>query len=52
MAKLIVRGSLQTKPGEKVIIHADPTYFSELLEQVRIEIVKRSEEHTSELQSH
>ena len=40
MAKLIVRGSLQTQPGEKIIIHADPTYFPELLEQVRIEIVK------------
>ena len=40
MAKLIVRDSLQTGPGEKVIIHADPTYFPELLEQVRIEIVK------------
>lgn len=40
MAKLIIHGSLQTQPGEKVIIHADPTYFPELLEQVRIEIVK------------
>ena len=40
MAKLIVRGSLQTQPGEKIIIHADPTYFPELLEHVRIEIVK------------
>ena len=40
MAKLIVQGSLQTQPGEKIIIHADPTYFPELLEQVRIEIVK------------
>ena len=40
MAKLIVHGSLQTQPGEKIIIHADPTYFPELLEQVRIEIVK------------
>ncbi len=40
MAKLIVHGSLQTKRGEKIIIHADPTYFPELLEQVRIEIVK------------
>lgn len=40
MAKLIVRGSLQTQPGEKIIINADPTYFPELLEQVRIEIVR------------
>ena len=40
MAKLIVHGSLQTQPGEKFLIHADPTYFPELLEQVRIEIVK------------
>ncbi len=40
MAKLIVHGSLQTQPGEKVLIHADPTYFPELLEQVRIEILK------------
>ena len=40
MAKLIVHGSLQTQPGERIIIHADPTYFPELLEQVRIEIVK------------
>ena len=40
MAKLIVHDSLQTQPGEKVIIHADPTYFPGLLEQVRIEIVR------------
>lgn len=40
MAKLIIHDSLQTQPGEKVIIHADPTYFPELLEQVRIEIVR------------
>ena len=40
MAKVIVRQSLQTQPGEKVIIHGDPNYFPELLEQVRIEIVK------------
>ncbi len=40
MAKLIIHDSLQTQPGEKIIIHADPTYFPELLEQVRIEIVK------------
>ena len=40
MAKLIVHESLQTQPGERFLIHADPTYFPELLEQVRIEIIK------------
>lgn len=38
MAKVIVHTSLQTQPGERVLIHADPTYFPELTEQVRIEI--------------
>ena len=35
----IVHQSLKMQPGERVIIHADPTYFPALLEQVRIEIV-------------
>jgi len=40
IAQLIVRQSLKVQPGERVIIHADPTYFPALLEQVRIEIVQ------------
>ncbi len=40
IAQLIVRQSLKVQPGERVIIHADPTYFPALLEQVRIEIVR------------
>ncbi len=40
IARLIVRDSLKTLPGEKVIIHADPTYFPALTEQVRIELVR------------
>ncbi len=40
IARLIVHQSLKLQPGERVIIHADPTYFPALLEQVRIEIVK------------
>ncbi len=40
IAQLIVRRSLKVQPGERVIIHADPTYFPALLEQVRIEIVR------------
>ena len=40
IARLIVHQSLKIRPGERVIIHADPTYFPALLEQVRIEIVK------------
>ena len=40
VARLIVHESLKTQPGEKVIIHADPTYFSALTEQVRIELVE------------
>ena len=40
IAQLIVHQSLQTQPGERVIIHADPTFFPELTEQVRIEINK------------
>jgi len=38
MAKLIVHQALQTQPGERVLIHADPTYFPALTEQVRIEL--------------
>ena len=40
VARLIVHDSLKTQPGEKVIIHADPTYFPTLIEQVRIELVR------------
>ena len=40
IARLIVVQSLKVQPGERVIIHADPTYFPALLEQVRIEIVR------------
>lgn len=40
IARLIVHDSLKTQPGEKVIIHADPTYFPALTEQVRIELVR------------
>lgn len=40
IAQLIIGRSLKVQPGERVIIHADPTYFPALLEQVRIEIVR------------
>ncbi|HEY7063215.1 MAG TPA: hypothetical protein VII06_17185 [Chloroflexota bacterium] len=40
IARLIVHQSLKTEPGERVLIHADPTYFPELTEQVRIEFTK------------
>ena len=40
IANLIVHQSLKVQPGERVIIHADSTYFPALLEQVRIEIVR------------
>jgi len=40
IARLIVRQSLNTQPGERVILHADPEYFPELIEQVRMEIVR------------
>ena len=40
IARLIVHDSLKTQRGEKVIIHADPTYFPALTEQVRIELVR------------
>ena len=42
IARLIVHDSLKTQPGEKAIIHADPTYFPALTEQVRIELVRAS----------
>jgi leucyl aminopeptidase (aminopeptidase T) len=38
MARLIVHRALDTQPGERVLIHADPTYFPALLEAVRIEV--------------
>ncbi len=40
VARLIVHQALQTQPGERVILHADPTYFPELTEQVRIELTR------------
>ncbi len=40
IARLIVHDSLKTQPGEKAIVHADPTYFPALTEQVRIELVR------------
>ncbi|MBI4639250.1 MAG: hypothetical protein HY731_01060, partial [Candidatus Tectomicrobia bacterium] len=40
MAKLIVHDALKTTAGEQVLIHADPTYFPELTEQIRIELNK------------
>src|SRR2546428_6009033 len=40
MAKVIVHQSLRTQPGERVFIYADPTYFPELTEQVRIEVTR------------
>jgi leucyl aminopeptidase (aminopeptidase T) len=38
VAYLIVHDSLRMAPGERVLIHADPTYFPALTEAVRIEI--------------
>lgn len=38
MARLIVHQALQTQPGERTLVHADPTYFPALTEQVRIEL--------------
>lgn len=40
IAKLIVHQALKTEPGERVLLHADPTYFPELTEQVRIELAR------------
>ncbi len=38
VARLIVHQALRTEAGERVLIHADPTYFPALTEQVRIEV--------------
>lgn len=38
IAQLIVHGALRMAPGERVLIHADPTYFPALTEAVRIEV--------------
>jgi leucyl aminopeptidase (aminopeptidase T) len=40
VARLIVHQALRTQPGERVLLHADPTYFPELTEQVRIELTR------------
>jgi leucyl aminopeptidase (aminopeptidase T) len=38
IGRLIVHQALRTEPGERVLIHADPTYFPALTEAVRIEV--------------
>ena len=38
IARLIVHQALRLEAGERVLIHADPTYFPALTEAVRIEI--------------
>jgi leucyl aminopeptidase (aminopeptidase T) len=40
IARLIVHQALRTEAGERVVLHADPTYFPELTEQVRIELTR------------
>lgn len=40
IARLIVHQALATAPGERVLIHADPTYFPELTEAVRVEVAR------------
>jgi hypothetical protein len=40
IAKLIVHQALRTESGERVLLHADPTYFPALTEQVRIELMR------------
>jgi leucyl aminopeptidase (aminopeptidase T) len=40
IARLIVHRSLRTEPGERVLLHADPTYFPELTEAVRVEVAR------------
>ena len=40
MAQVIVHQSLKTQPGERVLLKTDASYFPELTEQIRIEIVK------------
>jgi leucyl aminopeptidase (aminopeptidase T) len=37
-ARLIVHDALRLAPGERVLIHADPTYFPALTEAVRVEV--------------
>ncbi|MGH7358892.1 MAG: hypothetical protein ACREJR_08765 [Candidatus Rokuibacteriota bacterium] len=38
VAQLIVHDALRLAPGERVLVHADPTYFPALTEAVRIEV--------------
>ena len=38
IARLIVHDALRMSSGERVLIHADPAYFPELTEAVRIEV--------------
>ena len=38
IARLIVHDSLRLERGERVLIHADPTYFPALTETVRVEV--------------
>jgi len=38
LANLIVHRVLRTESGERVLIHADPSYFPALTEAVRVEI--------------
>jgi hypothetical protein len=40
IGQLIVHDALRLAPGERVLIHADPTYFPALTEAVRIEIAR------------
>ncbi len=40
IARLIVHQALALRPGERVLLHADPTYFPALTEAVRIELVR------------
>src|SRR4051795_11664366 len=40
IAKVIVNQALEVQPGERVLVWADPTFFPELTEQVRIEVVR------------
>src|SRR5262245_39541564 len=38
IGQLIVHDALRLAPGERVLIHADPTYFPALTESVRVEV--------------
>jgi leucyl aminopeptidase (aminopeptidase T) len=40
VAQLIVHDALRLTPGERVLVHADPTYFPALTEAVRIEVTR------------